>query len=128
MDYVTLEEVIAFHAEIKGIPMSMARDHIHRMDLLQSALERPLNAAAYGEADLVEQAATLLWGLVKSHPFIDANDRTALVVTRVFIELNAHALEMSDDEKFELVVGIADAGLSVDEAAATLRSRVRSMR
>lgn len=124
MDYVSLEEVLSFHAEIKGIPPSSARDHVHRMDALQSALERPRNMAAYEDADLVEQAATLLWGLVRDHPFVDGNKRTALVVTRVFLRLNGHDLQMSDDDKFALVVGIANGGLTVEQTEA-LRPRVR---
>lgn len=125
MEYVRLEEVLALHAEIKGIPPGAARDHVHRLDLLESALERPRNAATYGEVGLAEQAATLMWGLVKSHPFVDGNKRTALLVTRLFIELNRHALEMSEDEKFDLVVGIANGGLTVEQTAAALRRRVR---
>lgn len=124
MEYVLLEEVLALHAEIKGVPVRAARDHVHRLDLLESALERPRNAAAYEEADLIQQAATLMWGLVRSHPFIDGNKRTALVVTRVFVELNAHTLDMSEDAKFGLVVGIANGGLTVEDAAQTLRRHV----
>ncbi len=125
MDYVRLEEVLALHAEIKRVPIPSARDHVHRLDLLQSALERPRNAAAYEGADLVRQAATLLWGLVRNHPFMDGYKRTALVVTRTFIELNGHTLEMTQDEKFELVVGIANAAVTDEQTADALRTRIR---
>ncbi len=126
MDYVRLEEVLAFHADIKGVHISSARDHVHRFDLLESALERPRNAAAYENADLVRQAASLLWGLVRSHPFVDGNKRTALVVTRTFIELNSQVLEMSGNETFELVIGIANGAFTVDQTAEALRPRMRS--
>lgn len=125
MEYVGLEEVLALHAEIKEIPPGTARDHVHRTELLESALERPRNAATYGDADLVEQAATLMWGLVRSHPFIDGNKRTALVVTRLFIELNGATLDMSEEEKFELVIGIANAGRTVEQTADALRRCIR---
>lgn len=127
MDHVSVEEVLVLHAEIKAVPVSSALDHLHRMDALESALERPRNAAAYEEADLVEQAGTLLWGLVRNHPFVDGNKRTALVVTRVFLRLNGHDLDMSDDEKFDLVIGIANGGMSVEQAADALRKHVRLM-
>jgi death-on-curing protein len=125
VEYVRLEEVLALHAEIKGVPIASARDHVHRLELLESALERPRNAAAYGDADLVQQAASLLWGLVRSHPFIDGNKRTAIVVTRLFLELNGHVIDMSEDQKFDLVIGIANGGITVDQAADALRSRIR---
>ena len=124
MEYVLLEEVLAFHAEIKGVPPQAARDHVHRLDRLESALARPRNAAGYEGADLGGQAATLMWGLVRGHPFIDGNKRTALVVTRVFVELNGHTLEMSEDEKFDLVIGIANGDVTVEQTAQTLRPRV----
>lgn len=128
MEYVGLEEVLALHAEIKGIPPGTARDHVHRMELLESALERARNAATYGDAGLVEQAATLMWGLVRSHPFSDGNKRTAFVVTRLFIELNGATLDMSENEKFQLVIGIANGGVTVEETTAALRPGIRRRR
>jgi len=102
---ITVEEVLAAHARVKGIPIASAIDHVHRMDLLDSAVTRPQNAAAYEGADLLAQAATLLWGLVRNHPFQDGNKRTALVSTVAFLDINGYRLDMSDDEKFELVLG-----------------------
>ena len=97
---------------------------MHRLDLLESALDRPKNAAAYEGADLVTQAATLMWGLVRNHPFSDGNKRTALVVTRVFLEMNGQSLVMSHDDKFELVVSVANRKASVEQVADVLRSRI----
>jgi len=122
---ITVEEVLAAHARVKGIPIASAIDHVHRMDLLDSAVTRPQNAAAYEGADLLAQAATLLWGLVRNHPFQDGNKRTALVSTVAFLDINGYRLDMSDDEKFELVVGIANAGLTVEQTADALRPRLR---
>ena len=34
-------------------------------DLIESALARPRNAAIYANADIIAQAATLLFGLIK---------------------------------------------------------------
>lgn len=95
------------------------------MDLLESAVARPENAAAYHGSDLVAQVATLLWGLVRNHPFEDGNKRTALVSAVAFLNINGHGLDMSDDEKFELVVGIANSGLTVEQTAEALRPRIR---
>jgi death-on-curing protein len=125
VSFLTIEEVLAAHARVKRIPISSAADHVHRMDLLESAVARPQNAAAYEDADLVTQAATLMWGLVRNHPFSDGNERTALISTIVFLDINAHTLDMSEDEKFELVVGIANAHLTVEQTADTLRARIR---
>lgn len=125
MPFLTLQEVLAAHARAKGILIASAIDHVHRMDLLESAVARPQNALAYEGADLVAQAATLMWGLVRDHPFSDGNKRTALVSTVAFLEINDRTLEMPDDEKFDLVVGIANGGVTVEQATDTLRRRIR---
>lgn len=125
MEYLRLEEVLAFHAQIKGIAPERARDHVHRMDLLESALERPKLAAQYEGADLAGQAATLLWGIVRNHPFVDGNKRTALVAARAFVELNGERLVMTDDQKFELVISVANRALTVEQVAQQLRSALR---
>lgn len=128
MAFLALEEVLAAHARVKDIPVASASDHVHRMDLLESAVARPKNAAAYESADLVAPAATLMWGLVRDHPFSDGAKRTALVSTIAFLEINGQRLEMSDDQKFELVVGIANGGRTVEQTADALRPRIHPTR
>lgn len=125
MPFPTIEEVLAAHARVNGIPVASAPDHVHRMELLESAVARPQNAFAYEGADLVTQAATLMWGIVGTHPLSDGNKRTALISTIAFLDINDHTLEMSDDEKFELLVGIANGGPTVERTAEKLRRHVR---
>lgn len=48
--------------------------------LVESALARPQQAAAYENADLIRQAATWCFGLIKNHPWIGGNKRTATVI------------------------------------------------
>ena len=55
---------------------------------LISALQRPFAGTADGELfypTRFEQAAVLLSGLIKSHPFIDGNKRTAYFITVLFL-------------------------------------------
>ncbi len=92
--------------------------------LLDSALARPAHAAQYADADLPEQAATLIWGIAESQAFIDGNKRFALVVTLTFLEVNGFRLEMSDDEKFHLMIDISG-GMTVTQVAELFRPRLR---
>ena len=85
---------------------------------------RPQHAAYYANADLAEQAASLLWGIAQNQPFIDGNKRTALVVTLTFLELNGYVVELTEDELFELMYQVA-AHLDVAEVAARLRPRLQ---
>ena len=59
--------------------------------LIESALARPQQAAAYDQADLFAQAATLCFGLIKNHPWIGGNKRTATYLVEKFRFFVNHA-------------------------------------
>lgn len=84
--WVAREAILAVHdqllAEFGGD--SGVRD----AGLLDSALARPENKAAYEEPSLFELAAAYAFGIVKNHPFIDGNKRTGLVAAVMFLERN----------------------------------------
>ena len=64
--------------------------------LLDSALGRPQNLFAYGKPSLFELAASYAFGLVKNHPFIDANKRAGFVVAVLFLELNGYRFRATE--------------------------------
>ncbi|CAA9588373.1 MAG: hypothetical protein AVDCRST_MAG18-4358 [uncultured Thermomicrobiales bacterium] len=124
--YYTAEEVAAFHGGVmESAPMNPS-DAVRDWNLLESAINRPHAVAHYQGADLVGQAATLLWGLVENHPFHDGNKRTAWVAAEAFLNANGVEVTASDDEAFEVIVAVAQ-GLSVDATEAWLRERVAAM-
>src|SRR5262249_6669623 len=63
--------------------------------LLQSAVAQPM--ATFGgqflNEDIFIMAAALLISLVKNHPFVDGNKRTALLAALTFLDLNGHPIE-----------------------------------
>ncbi|MEA3377124.1 MAG: type II toxin-antitoxin system death-on-curing family toxin [Chloroflexota bacterium] len=66
--------------------------------LLESAVPRP-QASFDGEElypDLWTKAAALMQSLIKNHPFVIGNKRTAVTATGVFLELNHHRLTASN--------------------------------
>jgi death-on-curing protein len=87
--------------------------------LLDSALARPKNLLAYtgGEPDLPRLAASYAWGLIRNHPFVDGNKRTAYVVCRTFLRLNGLDLEASQEEKYVNFLQLAEGRLSEEELA-----------
>jgi death-on-curing protein len=60
--------------------------------LLASALGRPRHLHAYGQCDIFDLAAAYAGGIVRNHPFVDGNKRTAFVTTYVFLRLNGYRL------------------------------------
>jgi death on curing protein len=99
------EEQLAEHGGSPGI-----RD----MGLLESALARPLNRAAYEEPDAIELAATYGVAIARNHPFIDGNKRTAFVCAELFLRLNNHRLLADDSECVMTMLAVASG--EIDEA------------
>jgi death on curing protein len=124
--YPTPDEVAAYHAAVLGAAGADPCDGVRDWNLLLSALNRPHAAAYYEGADLVRQAATLLWGLVENHPFHDGNKRTAWITAEAFLQANGAEVTANDDEIFVVVVGIAQ-GMGLEEAEAWLREHVEAV-
>lgn len=91
--------------------------------LLSSALARPRNRAAYGDADAFDLAAAYAFGVTKNHPFLDGNKRTAFVVAAVFLLDHGLDLSLADAEIVRAVVALSDGSMSEADFAAWLRSR-----
>ncbi|OCY13136.1 MAG: type II toxin-antitoxin system death-on-curing family toxin [Microcystis aeruginosa Ma_MB_F_20061100_S19] len=99
---------IAEHGGLEGI-----RDE----GLLESALSRPQNLLAYSESppDMASLAAAYAYGIVKNHPFVDGNKRTAYVVTRTFLRLNGYDVQASSQEKYQIWIDLAVGRLSEEQ-------------
>lgn len=95
--------------------------------LLESALARPRQIFAYEpEADISRLAAAYAWSMVRNHPFVDGNKRTALVICRVFLRSNGYDLAASAEEKYAVFMGIASGLVSEEEFAQWLREHTVS--
>jgi prophage maintenance system killer protein len=62
--YIEYAEAVALHFEIM-FNFGESRIGVAEPNLIESALARPKHAAAYEDADVIRQAATLLFGLIK---------------------------------------------------------------
>ena len=103
-------------------------DGIRDQGLLESALARPQNIAAYEpDADVARLAAAYGYGIIKNHPFVDGNKRTGYVVMEAFLVLNGQSLIASEEEKYPIVIAVADGTMSEDEFAEWLRERLSSV-
>ena len=90
--------------------------------LLESALTRPLNLAAYGEPDAAALAAAYGYGIARNHAFIDGNKRTAWVAAELFLRLNSWQLVSTDADCVFTMLALAAGELSESEFAAWLRA------
>jgi len=109
------EFIEALHAE--QLRLHGGASGIRDPGMLESALARPLQKAAYGNPDTCELAAAYLFGIAKNHPFVDGNKRTALAAADTFLFDNGLELEVDPEDLIQFVLLVA-AG-EIDEAGAT---------
>ena len=96
--------------------------------LLESVLGRPQQLFAYGDPapDLAELAASLAFGLVRNHRFMDGNKRTAAAACETFLELNHTTLAADDLELYPLYLALAEGKLSKKDFAVWLRAHLQA--
>jgi death on curing protein len=92
--------------------------------LLESALARPENLAAYGSPDIADLAASYGFGLAKNHPFIDGNKRAAFLSVGLFLHLNGYRLRATQAEATLTMLGLAAGDVTEPELAAWLREHI----
>lgn len=122
--FIPLEIVIKIHND--QIKEYGGCDGIRDQGLLESALAQP-EATFDGQLlhpNLAAQAAAYLFSLVKNHPFIDGNKRTAFEVMVTFLRVNAHTLTLSQDEAYQLVIDIAESKLDKKAITAYLEMAI----
>jgi death-on-curing protein len=121
--WLLIDRVLAIHS--RQIAEHGGGDGVRDVGLLESALARPENVAAYEpEADIASLAAAYAFGIVKNHPFIDGNKRTGYVVMETFLIKNGFTLNATPIDKYTTFLQLAEGSLSEDELAEWLRSVV----
>lgn len=111
-------EQLALHGGAQGL-----RDD----GMLESALNRPLQKLAYAQPDIFELAAAYLFGIVKNHPFIDGNKRTAYLAADVFLALNGWSVEAGQEDIITFVLSVASGEIDEIGAAMFFRDYCRSI-
>jgi death-on-curing protein len=109
------DESLAEHGGLPGL-----RDE----GLLDSALARPLNLAAYGEPDSCELAASYCVGIAKNHPFVDGNKRAAFLALGLFLYSNGQRLTATQAEATLAILAVATGEWDEATLAAWLRERI----
>ena len=102
------DESLAEHGGASGL-----RDE----GLLDSALARPLNLAAYEQPDVAALAASYALALAKNHAFVDGNKRAGFLAMGLFLFLNGHRLTATQTDATVTMLAVA-AG-EIDELTLT---------
>jgi death-on-curing protein len=89
--------------------------------LLDSAIARAENLAAYGRPDAADLAAAYGWGISRNHAFLDGNKRTGFVAVELFLDLNGYLLEADDADCVITMLAVAAGHITEAEFAGWIR-------
>ncbi len=82
-------------------------------EMFESALSRPVNQFHYESSTIPELAAAYTFGIIKNHPFVDGNKRTAYLAGVTFLEHNGYKFYASEVDA--IVQTLALAASELDE-------------
>ncbi len=124
VSYIDYVEAIDLHFALMKL-WGETRFGVDSRDLIESALARPKQAAIYENADLIRQAATLVFGLIKNHPWTGGNKRTASFLMEEFLFRNNFELTATSRDLYKISLAVESDAWKVDEIENWLRSRIK---
>jgi len=92
--WIRLDVIVALHKE--QINQHGGCHGIRDLGALQSALTRPQQLLNYVVPDIADLAASIAFGIVRSHPFVDGNKRMSFLATVMFLNLNGYSIPIKD--------------------------------
>lgn len=115
--YLSPEQVLFLHSRL--ISETGGEQGVRDLGMLLSALGRP--QATFAEKDLYpdlfSKAAALVDSLVRNHPFVDGNKRTAIAAAALFLRVNGYRLVVENEEMVQFTLACAQSQRSLDEIA-----------
>ena len=120
-DWIWLDVRVVLAAHDEQLAEHGGAEGVRDMGLLESALARPQNLAAYGNPDVTELAASLAFGIAKNHPFVDGNKRTSLLALYTFLGLNGFDFIVPEAEAAAIILALAAGEVSEESLTRWIR-------
>jgi len=121
INYLNVPQVLAIHDQaVRRFGGSFG---VRDIGLVESAIARP--RATYDGNDLYrdifDKTAALLQSLLKNHPFVDGNKRTALSSAGIFLKMNGYSLQNKHEEEVKFAIKVDNEHLSLEEISSWLK-------
>ena len=124
--YLAYAEAVALHIELMRY-LGETRYGVFDRALIESALMRPRQAATYDNADVIAQAATLCFGLIKNHPWVGGNNRTATFPVDSFLNRNGLFMAAPKAALLELALAVESDRWQIAEIDDWLRRHTQKL-
>jgi death-on-curing protein len=115
--YLSPEQVLFLHSRI--ISATGGAHGVRDLGMMLSALGCPQATFEDQELypDLFTKTAALMDSLVRNHPFVDGNKRTAITAAGLFLWINSYQLTVENNEMVHFTLACAQSQLSMDDIA-----------
>lgn len=121
INYLSPTQILAIHDQM--IKRFGGTPGIRDITLLESAIARP--QASFEQKDLYSEifvkAAALMESLLKNHPFIDGNKRTALTSAGIFLQMNGYRLLNYHQDEITFALEVANKKMRIDSITMWLK-------
>src|SRR6218665_1182405 len=122
--WVSQQALMLLHGD--SLATHGGREGMRDEGLLESALMRPQNLAAYADAsqppDTAALAASYGVGIAKNHPFVYGNKRAAFLEVALFLYLNGPRLQADQADATLTMLAVAAGDIPEDAFASWLRA------
>jgi len=121
--WIDERDALALHGRLLALHGGAAG--LRDIGLLKSALARPQQHFAYAEsADIIDLATAYTAGIVRNHPFVDGNKRTAMLTGLTLLELNGKNFSAKPGEIEDFAVEIANNHIDVPQISNWLKKHI----
>ncbi len=123
--WLSIELVKTIHAQ--SLATFGGAPGLRDLSLLESALARPRNLWSYHpDASIFDLAATLGFGLIRNHAFVDGNKRTGLLAVNAFLHLNGFRFDPAQIDEVQTILALAAGEMEEAAFAGWLKDNSRS--
>lgn len=113
--WITAEDCLSFHDKL--LSRFGGAGGVRDLGLLESALARPRHLFAHGSPTLFDLAALYAHGIVRNHPFIDGNKRSALLAAALFLEANGLRFSAEEEQAVVQMLALASDAITAEDFA-----------
>jgi death on curing protein len=122
---IAIEDVIRIHRVL--VDQFGGTHGLRDKSALESAISRPF--ATFDQQEMypspLDKAAAILESLVTNHPFIDGNKRIGYVLARLLILKSGLDIHATQQDKYDLVLGVSKGELKYDNIKFWLSERCK---
>lgn len=112
--FLNINSVLSMHKDL--IDLHGGSHGIRDMKLLESAINHPLMIYQYEpHSDIDYLAANYMYSIIKNHPFLDGNKRTACGSALGFLKLNNVKISIDINDLYEISIKIAESSIEIEE-------------